>query len=384
MNYQHKTKKELIEEICSLSRKITQLENEQQKRGNLYSIYQRKTISGNPIFPLGTWELNVKKGEFVACRSLYKVLGLNDKYKIQTLNDFLTSVFHEDQQQLRQTFEQAINNTESFESIVRSPKSNGKQIYTLIKGEPVFKGKKLSKIVGSILDLSILTNHQDKIFNEEDRYHTLFELLPVGILLEDDQGTILHVNQAFCRFLGYNSEELIGEKVHLLAHPDVRDQVNKNISQLLAGKVLKHNEKSVRKDGTICYMELNETKVSLSNGKEGILCIAEDYTERVKAQEEHILKEKLQGILEMAGAVCHELNQPLTTIFITSDLVLDFPLRENIKENITVIKDEAIRIGQISEKLMNITKYKTRDYINGNKIFDLDKASEKKKKSKSK
>ncbi len=384
MNYQHKTKKELIEEICSLSTKITQLENEQQKRENLYSIYQRKTISGNPIFPLGTWELNVKKREFVACRSLYNVLGLNDKYKIQTLNDFLTSVFHEDQQQLRQTFEQAINNTTSFESIVRSPKSNGKQIYTLIKGEPVFKGKKLSKIVGSILDLSILTNHQDKIFNEEDRYHTLFELLPVGILLEDDQGTILDVNQAFCRFLGYNSEELIGEKVHLLAHPDVRDQVNKNISQLLAGKVLKHNEKSVRKDGTICYMELNETKVSLSNGKEGILCIAEDYTERVKAQEEHILKEKLQGILEMAGAVCHELNQPLTTIFITSDLVLDFPLRENIKENITVIKDEAIRIGQISEKLMNITKYKTRDYINGNKIFDLDKASEKKKKSKSK
>ncbi len=384
MNYQHKTKKELIEEICSLSTKITQLENEQQKRENLYSIYQRKTISGNPIFPLGTWELNVKKREFVACRSLYNVLGLNDKYKIQTLNDFLTSVFHEDQQQLRQTFEQAINNTTSFESIVRSPKSNGKQIYTLIKGEPVFKGKKLSKIIGSILDLSILTNHQDKIFNEEDRYHTLFELLPVGILLEDDQGTILDVNQAFCRFLGYNSEELIGEKVHLLAHPDVRDQVNKNISQLLAGKVLKHNEKSVRKDGTICYMELNETKVSLSNGKEGILCIAEDYTERVKAQEERILKEKLQGILEMAGAVCHELNQPLTTIFITSDLVLDFPLRENIKENITVIKDEAIRIGQISEKLMNITKYKTRDYINGNKIFDLDKASEKKKKSKSK
>jgi len=381
MNYQHKTKKELIKEICSLSRKITQLENEQQKRENSYSIYQLKTISGKPIFPLGTWELNVKKGEFVASRSLYNVLGLNDKDKIQTLNDFLTGVFHEDQHQLLQTFEQAINNTESFESIVRSPKSNGELIYTLIKGEPVLKGKKLLKIVGCILDLSILANHQDKIFNEDDRYHTLFELLPVGIILEDDEGTILDVNQAFCRFLGYNREELIGEKVHLLAHPDVRDQVNQNICRLLAGKVLKHNEKSVRKDGTICYMELNETKISLANGKEGILCIAEDFTERVKAQEERISKEKLRGILEMAGAVCHELNQPLTTIFITSDLVLDFPLRENIKENITVIKDEAIRIGQISEKLMNITKYETRDYINGNKIFDLDKASEKKKKS---
>jgi PAS domain S-box-containing protein len=216
---------------------------------------------------------------------------------------------------------------------------------------------------------------ENQITQQEERYRLLFELSPAGIILEDSTGTILDVNPAFCKMLGYKSKELIGEKVHILAHPDVRKEVDANISKLLSGKKLKHNEKSVRKDGTISYMELSETKVKLPNDESGILCIAEDFTERVKAQEERIEREKLHSVLEMAGAVCHELNQPLTTIFITSDLLIDFPNEENLHTNITVIKNEAMRIGRITNKLMKITRYETREYVDGSKIFDINKAS---------
>ena len=211
---------------------------------------------------------------------------------------------------------------------------------------------------------------------EEERYRLLFELSPSGIILEDQDGNILDVNEAFCRSVGYTRMELIGKHVRILAHPDVQGQVNDNISRLLSGKVLKHNEKSVRKDGTICYMELNETKVVLPNGRVGILCIADDFTERVKADEEHMQRQKLQGALELAGAVCHELNQPLTIISITSDLLKDFPDSKNLQENLAIIKKETSRMGEITKKLMKITKYETRNYLNGNKIVDIDKASQ--------
>jgi PAS domain S-box-containing protein len=213
---------------------------------------------------------------------------------------------------------------------------------------------------------------------EEERYRLLFELSPSGIILEDQDGTILDVNEAFCRSIGYTRKELIGKHVSILAHPDVKDQVNDNISRLLSGEVLKHNEKSVRKNGTICYMELNETKVVLPDGRVGILCIADDFTERVKAEEEYMQRQKLQGALELAGAVCHELNQPLTIISITSDLLKDFPEVKNLLENLDIIKKETSRMGEITKKLMKITKYETRNYLNGNKIVDIDKASREK------
>lgn len=86
-------------------------------------------------------------------------------------------------------------------------------------------------------------------------------------------------------------------------------------------------------------------------------------------------KEKLNGVIEMAGAVCHEMNQPMQIVLGLSELLLmdireDNPLYKNIQE----IKDQIDRMGGITKKLMNITIYETKSYLKGN-IIDIDKAS---------
>ena len=97
---------------------------------------------------------------------------------------------------------------------------------------------------------------------------------------------------------------------------------------------------------------------------------------RKRAEEMHAQKEKLQGVLEMAGAACHELNQPLQAISGYSELLLmemsgDDPLFSMVSE----IRKEAVRLGRITRKLNHITRYETTDYIEGGKIIDIDKAS---------
>lgn len=377
MNNQHKTKEQLIEEINRLNDRIRHLE----KTNNDVSSPEIEVGSNtcNTIL-IGSWEYDVDRGKIFYTRELEKILGLNNEQKIQTLNEFVQFVHEEDRWRFQKILGKAISERDSFSLITRFQNSDGAIIKTLTHAEPIVKNNRHIKMLGNILDISKFEKLRFNPLDEYNQYQILFELSPSGIIVEDGTGTIIDVNPAFCNTMGYTCQELIGEKIHILAHPDVRHQVDENISQLLSGKVLKHNEKSIRKDGAIRFMELNETKITLSNSKAGILCIAEDVTEKVKAQEERIQKEKLQGVLEMAGAVCHEINQPLTTIYISSDLVLDFSNKKNLKENVAIIKNEAIRIGKITEKLMNITKYETRDYINGFKIFDLDKATREKKK----
>ncbi len=85
--------------------------------------------------------------------------------------------------------------------------------------------------------------------------------------------------------MGYKRDELVGKKVHVLTHPDQQDDVKKNIQKLLDGKVLQHIERSVKKDGSIVYMELSERTFTLPNGKIGIICIANDITERIEAEQ---------------------------------------------------------------------------------------------------
>ena len=122
---------------------------------------------------------------------------------------------------------------------------------------------------------------------------------------------------------------------------------------------------------SLYFIEKKETTtLSLAN-----MSLQREIDERKRAEQERIEKEKLQGIIEMSGAVCHELNQPMQVVSGTSVLLMmniqdDNPLYENIK----TVKEQIDRMGTITKKLMGITKYITKDYLKG-KIIDIDKAT---------
>ena len=87
-------------------------------------------------------------------------------------------------------------------------------------------------------------------------------------------------------------------------------------------------------------------------------------------------EEKLRGVLEMAGAVCHELNQPLQAVSGYADLLMmDRSEGDFTREALKNIKGEISKMGRITEKLMRITRYETREYLANRKIIDIDRAS---------
>ncbi len=372
---QKKNKAELQKEIKRLELELIKYRKENLELSEFPSSTRIDTDIKSLIH-MGAWFLEIPSRKFSYSPNILHLVIQKNKKASKSFEEYLTCVHPEDRQIFSQLIDQIISDKTSFTKSVRHLRSDNNIIQTLIQVQYHQTSKNMALLTGCVLDVTQFQNATSTIEQENSRYRQLFELSPTGIILEDKNGIILDVNPSFCHSLGYTRKELIGQNVHILAHPDVQAQVESNIKKLLSGKVLKHNEKSIRKDGSICYMELSETKVILPNGEEGILCIAEDYTEKKKSQEERVNKEKLQSVLEMAGAVCHELNQPLTTIFISTDLMIDFPSKENLKELVSVIKNEAIRISKITEKLMRITKYETRDYINGKKIFDIDKAAD--------
>jgi len=87
-------------------------------------------------------------------------------------------------------------------------------------------------------------------------------------------------------------------------------------------------------------------------------------------------REKLQGVLEMAGAICHELNQPLQTVSGFSELLLmDMETGSPNYETLKKIKAGIKRIGDLTHKIMRITRYQSKPYLNESKIIDIEKAS---------
>jgi len=88
-------------------------------------------------------------------------------------------------------------------------------------------------------------------------------------------------------------------------------------------------------------------------------------------------REKLQGVLEMAGAVCHEINQPLQAVSGWAELLLmDMEQVDSNQEALSNIKEGMDRIGELTRKIMTISKYRTKEYMDGKRmIIDIDQSS---------
>ncbi|GAB4315168.1 MAG: hypothetical protein Kow00127_06430 [Bacteroidales bacterium] len=140
------------------------------------------------------------------------------------------------------------------------------------------------------LQLIIRNVTREKKFGEELKerelqYKTLFELSPAGIVLESPDGTILDVNPAFCHMMGYTRNELIGKNVRILAPHQDQKLVGENIRKIMSAEVLRHVVRNYTKDGREIHLELHERKFLLPGGVYGIISMANDITDRVKAQE---------------------------------------------------------------------------------------------------
>lgn len=85
---------------------------------------------------------------------------------------------------------------------------------------------------------------------------------------------------------------------------------------------------------------------------------------------------KIQGVLEMAGSVCHEIAQPLQIISGQIELLLMLTPEEDPRhKRIRSIGEQIGRLGEITKKLMRITRYETYQYPDGKRLIDIHKSS---------
>ena len=101
--------------------------------------------------------------------------------------------------------------------------------------------------------------------------------------------------------------------------------------------------------------------------------LARRYHELKEAQDRLIAAEKQAAAMELAGAAAHELNQPLTVIQCSLDMIRRALDPEHpALEDVEMVDRAAMRIVEIVRRIGSITHYRTRPYVEGIEILDLD------------
>lgn len=98
-------------------------------------------------------------------------------------------------------------------------------------------------------------------------------------------------------------------------------------------------------------------------------------------QEQLILSEKKAAMIETSGAVAHELRQPMTTIIGIIELLEgddNITNSPHLNKRFKTIQKQCLRMAGIIKQMEQLVEYKTRPYVNGSLIIDLEESSQKK------
>jgi PAS domain S-box-containing protein len=223
---------------------------------------------------------------------------------------------------------------------------------------------------------------EEKLRGYLNKLDTLINTIPNPIYFKDENGVYRGCNKAFAkRIMGISRAEIIGRKSE-----DLTDQIPSDLAalyqmnerkMLLKGGVHNFEAKVPCSGGIRREFLTNIAAITSDQGQAmGSVGVMIDLTEKNRAARDRFQKEKLQGVLETAGAVCHEMNQPLQAVLGHTELTL-----AEISPNnpaflpLTKIGKQIDRMAEITHKLQGITYYKTMDYDSKTKIIDIHQAS---------
>ena len=127
-----------------------------------------------------------------------------------------------------------------------------------------------------------------EMLNEsEKRFRCLFQTAPIGIALEDFDGTLLFVNPALCSMLGY--EDMRGMRCEDFSVPDAEGKEEHLFQELREGTTAFYTleKQFIKRDGTLIWGRIDVSLLNDGSSEpELVVGMVEDITQRKTGDEE--------------------------------------------------------------------------------------------------
>ena len=259
-----------------------------------------------------------------------------------------------------------ISATDRIKDVIRALRLGAWDFITKPVKDSVF----LENTISRAFEKAALTV-ENRLYRE--KIQTIINTVPCGIVVVESAGqTIMEANPMAAEMVGLPVDAMLGKKCPGFIFPEepqacVDDGPDATCTQS-EHILLKSDGSRVPIHKTITWTTIEDRECTIESFV--------DISEHKQAQLELIERKKMQGVLEMAGAVCHEMNQPLQVISGFCDLImLDLEETNPIFEKFKRIRSQVGEMGRITSKLMGITQYRTKAYLT-EQIIDIDESSD--------
>ena len=227
-------------------------------------------------------------------------------------------------------------------------------------------------------ETEILKNYTDELTRvnsalrlSEEKYRTMLNTSPDGILVIDQQWRIIEISDVGLELFGCSDrQELVGMNLKSFVTDDDLRTVRKIIDRTMAEGLTQNVGLMIkRKDLNLFPGELSATRIPGRDGETGSMMITiRDISQRKKEETRLMHADRMVNLGEMASGIAHEINQPLNIISMVLDKILFEADRQEsidlgfLKEKSDKIFENIIRIRNIIDHIRAFSRSQE-DYV---------------------
>ncbi|KRH96980.1 PAS domain S-box protein [Cylindrospermopsis sp. CR12] len=310
------------------------------------------------VAKMGIWDWNLITNDHMWSESVGPMYGLpRGTISPSCYEDLLKLIHPEDAEVLSNQLRIALDNKSGFNIEFRAIWPDG-SLHWLTSTAQVFCNEKgeATRMIGTVQNISTYKQKEQKLYEQA----ALLDIATDAIFVRDFQTEILFWNQGALRIYGWTKEEAIGKHLR-----DLFCQKTAMKQEVIALKAVVRSGswqgvlRKYKKSGEQVTVESRWTLMFDGDGQpKSILIVDTDITDKKQLEEQFLRTQRLESIGTLACGIAHDLNNILTPILGSAQLLKRKSLQDHIThpQLLTMIEDNATRASSLVKQVFSFAK----------------------------
>ena len=208
---------------------------------------------------------------------------------------------------------------------------------------------------------------------ENERFLTnILDCIRPQLLVLDKNKHLVLVNKVFQEVMECSENDLLGCDYDELWQNHECEEEDCPVNRVFeTGETSTYTHRTFKEDGERWYERTASPMLGPDGEIEYVIEVIRDITAKRQLEEEQLERVKLQGVVELAGTVAHEINTPLFAALGTAQLLEEDLDQEGLINEVKTIVRNLKEIGVLTRKMTTMTGFESRDYVGGAKIGEM-------------
>jgi PAS domain S-box-containing protein len=268
------------------------------------------------------------------------------------------SVHDDDRQRCVSIYQSSFSARCEFEMDYRLRRRDGVYRWILARGVPRYGDSgEFVGYIGSAIDVTDRRRQESALRQSEERYRAVVDSQTELVCRFTRDLKLTFVNEAYCRFLGKQRDQVLGSKLSAYLPADTHEQLGRSVAHALSGAGAGDWQCEVTcADGSRGWQHWTCRAIDGAGElPDELQAIGHDITDRKRAEDVQrrlAHSSRLAAVGELTAMVAHEVNQPLCAILSNAEAAEMLLARENppldqIREIIKDIRDDDLRADEV-------------------------------------